>query len=217
VFADTHIDTFDDEPEGHWTFWAPHEVIEPDGGNPGAFLHAWGMDALSPWVTTTPGMGGLFTGDFRERQVTSLGVDADLIYVDYPNVGDRPMTLLLHCDNGTPGDMQDDWAAYKKGPNIPFLHEGWLSYDYEIPYDSPTFPPDWGFYRFGPNSPDEPDWSVLMADVSLASFMWRDPELYYIFQMWGAGIDNARISWVPEPASLTLLGLGVLAALRRRR
>ena len=38
---------------GHWTFGAPPwEQIEPEGGNPGAFLHNYWLDSFGPMALT---------------------------------------------------------------------------------------------------------------------------------------------------------------------
>jgi len=212
-FAGTYVDTFSVPPAGNWQVNG-YSQIQQAGGNPGAFLYGYGIDSIFPRVWTAPNNGGIFTGDYRTQQVTSVGLDADLIYVDFQNVGNRPMTLLLVSDNGTAGNPDDDWAAYKKGANIPYLNDGWLSYDYPIPYDATTFPPDWQALGLGGSPPANPDWNVLMGDVTDVWFWWGDPELFYIFQTWQIGVDNARISWVPEPAA-ALAGL-LAVALRRR-
>jgi hypothetical protein len=219
ALAESYVDTFDGGINaGSWTFGAPFEQIEAAGGNPGPFLHGWSIDSIFP--TTRSGRnadGGIFTGNYRSMLVTSLGIDADLIEVDFPDVGNRPMTLALLSDNRTPTDFSDDWGAYLIGPdNIPYENDGWLSYDFAVPSQSDVWPADWTYWRLGPGSPADGDWTALMQNVSEVDFLWGSPELFYIFQMWDAGADNLRISWIPEPGGLVLVLALAGIGLRRR-
>jgi len=214
--ADSFVETFVGAPVGYWTFLASNEAVEATGGNPGPYLHAWNMDTFMPQCITTPGIESVFVGNYRERMVTAVGVDVTIIDVDWPDLSDRPLTLALVDDGGTPMYPFDDWAALSRGPNIPDEGAGWASYDYDIPYDSPDLPAGWTIKRFGGEAPEDPDWNDLITNVSYIGFAFGDPDFFYIYQMWDVGVDNPRISWVPEPVSLVLLGLGAFALLRRR-
>ena len=46
---------------------------------------------------------------------------------------------------------------------------------------------------------------------------WRDIQMILDHDMYGPGLKDALVSMVPEPATLCLLALGALAAVRRRR
>jgi len=194
ALAETFTETFDGGSNtGGWTYYAPVESIEDAGGNPGAYLHADGLDTYAPYPRTPLGVESIFVGDYRAQGVTSVGVDLATFYVDF-SAGERDCTVMLYSDNGTPGDTADDWAAFKLGPFIPEPGQGWMSYDFEIPSQATEWPADWGSLQFGPDAPD-PDWNALITDVSSLGFHYGNPEFFYIFQMWELGLDNPRITY----------------------
>lgn len=192
AFADQFVETFAGGSNvGGWTYYAPFETIEDSGGNPGAYLRAEGLDTYAPQPRTAG--DSLFTGDYRALNVQSLGIDLATFYVDFSAAG-RPCALLLHSDNGTPGDVDDDWAAYTLGADVPEPGDGWRSYDFVVPSQEITWPDGWSSVQFGPNSPT-PNWSALMADVATVGFFYGDPTYFFIFQMWQLGLDNPRVTW----------------------
>jgi len=204
----TFTETFDNgSNEGNWTFGIPEiETHQRAGGNPGWWLHSTCnglncLDTFAPQPRTTP-MGDVneFTGNYRERQVTNIGIDLQTLYVDF-SAGGRPLTVILVSDNGNPGDFSDDWGAYYIGSeNIPLVGEGWKKFDFDIPSQETELPDGWQFITFGPNAP-APDWNVLIEDVSQLRFFYGDPELFFIFQQWELGMDNPRITYVDCPAA----------------
>ncbi|MDM7915528.1 MAG: hypothetical protein QUU85_09740 [Candidatus Eisenbacteria bacterium] len=212
ALADQFVETFDGGSNtGGWTYGAPTEVIESNGGNPGAYLHASGLDTYAPQPRTT--QPSIFSGDFRAAGVTSIGVDLATFYVDFSAEG-RPLSLMLYSDNGTPGDDLDDWAAYTMGENIPIPGEGWRSYDFDVPSDSPTLPAGWLTIGFGPGSPENPDWNDVITNVSTLGFFYGDPTMVFIFQMWELGMDNVRITY-GQPTAVEATTWGGVKALFR--
>jgi hypothetical protein len=201
---------------GGWSFGSPNEMIEASGGNPGAYWHAPFVDSFAPQPRTALGLSSVFTGNYRANQVTSVGVDLITFAVDFSAAG-RPLTVMLVSDNNTPANFNDDWAAHHIGPmNVPLPGQGWLSYNFDIPSQSMTLPPGWQFIQFGPNSPPSPNWNNVITAVDQLRFFYGDPTLFFIFQGWNLGLDNPRITMVPEPAGLLMLIAGVLVATRRR-
>ena len=182
--ADTFIETFDGgSNEGSWTFGSPNGVIEPVGGNPTWFFHDSFLDTFAPRPRTTFGVVSEFTGNFRDRGVTSAGIDLILFDVDF-SAGGRPLTVMLISDNSTLGDFSDDWAAYLMGPdNVPLVGEGWLSYDFEIPSQSEMLPLGWQTVVFGPNSPPNPDWNDVITNVVQLRYFYGDPTFFFIFKV----------------------------------
>lgn len=185
---------------GAWTFGNTHfERIEGTGGNPGAFYHNDFLDSIGPRARTTLGVTSVFTGNYRERGVFSVGADFVLFYVDFTSVG-RPLTLFLYSDNGTPDDTSDDCRVYRQpGPAAPTPNSKWKSYSFDIPVNSETLPPSWEVTQCGTRTDDEA-WNLVIEDVDQLSFFWVDPELFYILQVWDVGLDNPTITWgTPDP------------------
>jgi hypothetical protein len=159
----------------------------------------------------------VFTGDYRTQEVTSVGIDLITFAVDFSAAG-RPLTVMLVSDNNTPANFNDDWAAYHIGPtNVPLPGQGWLSYNFDIPSQSMTLPPGWQFIQFGPSSPPNPNWNDVITDVDQLRYFYGDPTFFFIFQVWNLGLDNPRITMVPEPVSMLLLVGGAAICLRRRK
>jgi len=207
VAEETFVETFDDGSNiGGWTFGSPNGFIDAAGGNPGPYYHDTFLDTYAPRPRTT--IGSIFTGDYRANQVTSVGIDLILHYVDF-SADERPLTAMLISDNDTPGDYDDDWAAYFIGDdNVPLVGQGWLSYDFNIPAQETSLPLGWGFIQFGPSSPPSPDWNDVITDVDYLEFFYGDPMMCFIYQVWNLGLDNPRITYEPEPCFGDLDGDG---------
>jgi hypothetical protein len=195
AMAETYVETFEGgSNEGQWTWGTSGEVIEPDNGNPGAYLHAPYLDTYAPQPGTTPGVDSVFGGDFRARWVTAIGADLKTDYVDGTAAG-RPLSLLLYTDNGTPDIPGDDWLGYTIGPeNVPLEGEGWKTYRFAIPSRAAsTPPPGWAIIELGMGSSREQSWTVLMSNITEVRFFYGDPTLYFIFATWNVGLDNPLI------------------------
>lgn len=213
------VDTFEGGVNiGSWSFGTGGGGIINAGGNPGAYFRDSTIDTYAPQARTEWGSSSPFVGDYRGNGVTETSVDFHLFHVDF-SAAERPLTLLLVEDNGTPNDFDDDWGAfYRHTEFVPQVGEGWKSFVFDVDSASGTLPNGWNTIAFGPNSPVNPDWNDVITDVDQLVFFWGDPELFYIFQMWDIGMDNVSINVVPEPLGLAALTLGLAAiALRRRR
>lgn len=208
------VDTFDPGSNtGGWSFFGPGASVLPVGGNPGAYLDQPGIDTFAPFLRSTT-TGSAFTGDYRTREVTRMGVDLVLFQVDFSAEG-RPLSLVLMHDNGTPGNPNDDWGAFTMHPqNIPLPGQGWRSYAFDVPSQSATLPAGWDFIEFGPGA--NPNWNTLIGNVRQAGFFYGDPRNLFIFQMWHTGADNVFIETVPAPGALGLCSV-MLAIVARRR
>ncbi len=197
----TFRETFDSAGNtGRWSFFGnpdnPVEVIETSGGNPGAFLHSTCtglacLDTFAPQLRTELGTDSVFTGDYRAKRVTRLGVDLAIFDVDF-STGGRPLTLMLTRDPGTPVDPSDDVIVYLLGPkNIPDPDGQWKSYHFRVPSQSAGLPAGWLVLQG--TGDDDADWNAVMTDVDQASFFFGDPTFFFIFQQWELGVDNVRI------------------------
>jgi hypothetical protein len=97
--------------EGVWTWGTWYEQFQETNGNPGRYLRASGLADFTPRASTSFGIDSVFTGNYRERNVASVGIDMAIPSVD-GNVTGRTVTLILLNDNGTPDDLTDDWGAF---------------------------------------------------------------------------------------------------------
>ena len=185
---------------GRWSFFGnpdnPVEVIEPTGGNPGAFWHSTCtglacLDTFAPELRTELGVDSIFTGDYRAKGVDSIGVDLALFDVDFSSAG-RPLTLILRHDPGTPGDSSDDTVVYRLGTrNVPPPDGQWRTYRFHVPGQAVTLPPNWLVLQGSGN--DDVDWNLVIGGVSQVGFFFGDPTFFFIFQQWEPGADNMRI------------------------
>ncbi|MFO0874282.1 MAG: hypothetical protein U0575_09960 [Phycisphaerales bacterium] len=187
---------------GGWT-WGIPVTFPASGGNPGAYLRTDNLDTFAPQLRTQG--ESIFTGDFRSAGVTSIGIDLKVFDVDFSADG-RPLALMLVDDNGTPGNTADDWAVYTLGPNIPSEGAPWKSFDFVVPSQATSLPPNWKTIKFG--AVGTPSWNTVIADVDRVIFFYGDPEFFFIFQMWDLGADNVRISFADPPVPGDLDGDG---------
>ena len=190
----TFVETFDSGSanEGGWTFGGPSGSFPGSGGNPGAYLASGLLDTFAPMPRTTL-VGSLFTGDFRKRGVSSIGLDLNTFQAG--STGGRPLTLMLIHDNQTPGNPNDDTAAYFLGPNIPGTGQGWVSYDFFVPSAETELPAGWLLLNMGNiDDPANHTWDEVIRDVDQVRYFYGDPTFFFIFQQWFLGLDNARIT-----------------------
>jgi len=188
--ATTVVETFETGGnEGGWTWGGPNQSVQATGGNPGHYLYIPFLDTFAPQPRTTIPTSE-FGGNYEAQGVVSIGIDLVTFDVDF-SAGGRPLSLMLFNNNGTPGNGSDDWGAYIIGPtNIPLPGQGWLSYDFPVPSQSPALPPGWVMTgNVGSHT-----WSELMTDVDEVRYFYGDPELVFIFQAWELGLDNPRIT-----------------------
>ncbi len=179
---------------GGWTF-GPPPMYPLNGGNPGRYLRVTDLDTFAPQPRTTT-TDSPFTGNFREKNVTKIGVDLQTFDVDF-SAAERPCTLMLINNNGTPANGNDDWAVYFMGPDIPLVGEDWKSFTFDIPAQSKQLPAGWKTIQLGGSSP-RPDWNTAIEDVDRVQFFYGDPEFFFIFQQWTLGLDNAFVQTSPS-------------------
>jgi hypothetical protein len=191
--------------QGAWSI-SSLGIIRPQGGSEGAYLHAPGLDTFAPMAQTRRGVPSVFTGDYRAHGVTALSVDLSTFAVS-STAEERPLSLMLVSDAGTPGDMADDVFVYYVGAdNIPFPEEGWVRYLFAVPSHSATLPsprsqvegePGWVAARgdvFTPAPDPDAAWNLVMTDVDQVIFWFHDPRYFAMLQNWDVGVDNPAIT-----------------------
>ena len=184
---------------GGWSWGTGNASISPLNGHPGAFLQDLTLFTAQPILRTAPqGPSTPFTGDFRARGVTSIGVDLVTLDKQFAVEGNRWLTLVLLDNNGTPGNPNDDSGAYfvsdKLVPSagvIGLQPAGWTPFDFEVDSQADALPPGWHPITFGPTPPA---WPQLMAGVDSVQFWYGAPGTIFLFDSWDVGADNVRIT-----------------------
>jgi hypothetical protein len=197
----TFVETFEEgSNEGAWSWGTGNESISPLNGNPGAFLQDLTLSSCCPAASTALGTNSAFTGNYRARGVSSVGID--LITLDASSgVGGRPLSVILVNDSGTPGDFDDDLGAFFIGdtnipdPGVPGLTPaGWTSFDFDIPGAATTLPSGWQTFDENGLGANDAVWNAVIADVDELQFFYGDPTQVFLFLSWDVGLDNPRIT-----------------------
>ena len=186
------VETFDNgSNEGDWHLTVNPATIEPDGGNPGPYLHAMADAAVPTWYVPLDTPTAYFLGNFAEKKVGTLAVDIDIFSgVEVP---DRAVTLDLETTLGT-GDFTKGVDAYYIGTDISHFPVGWQTYEFPINAASTTIPPGWVVTKGNGRPGTDTDWQALMGDVETLGVELGEPGFFYPFGIWDIGLDNARIT-----------------------
>ena len=200
----TTVETFETGTnEGGWTWGTGNEYFVDVNGNPGRYMRESHLVTFTPRASTSFGVQSAFTGNYRTRNVASVGIDMAIASVDL-NVTSRKVTLILLNDNGTPDDLGDDWGAFTV-TDLPLPPTGvagktgetdilqWASYDIPVPSQSATLPDGWSWISHNQLRPNGP-WGRLMRDVDHVGFILGDPTQLYPLGAWDVALDNPRIT-----------------------
>jgi hypothetical protein len=197
----TTVETFDTGTnQGNWTWGTGNEYFVET--NPGRYLRDPSLVTYIPRASTDFGGQSVFTGDYRARKVSSVGIDMAIASVN-GNVSGRKVTLILLNDNGTPGDLEDDWGAYTV-TDLPIPPTGiigvtggdilnWAGYDIPVESQSMTLPEGWSWISRNYQRRNG-SWARLMRDVDHVGFILGDPALRYPLFSWDVALDNPRIT-----------------------
>ncbi len=211
------VNTLDDGKNvGGWSYFNTDdnsiELLEPDGGHGGAYIHLrceqtpefnFCLRTPAPRLrTTVGGTANVFHGDYRDRQVSEIGIDLTSMMTFGPS---RPLSLVLRSDGGTPNNPTDDVYIYTVSSlNLPFLD--WRSFDFVINPQVTSMPSNWGIW-VGNNDRDA-DWNTVITNVTEVMFYYGDlsQPTHPFDDPWDIGFDNPRIvynSGLACPADLS--------------
>lgn len=210
----TYVETFDDGMNHtNWT-WDRTSLgtIEDAGGNPGGYFRS----VLTP-VPSLFCDDPLFTGNFRERRVGSIG--ADIRTVEFSARADV-ISLALGHFNGTPDNPFDDtYAHFVTDIPAPVTPDaGWVTFDVMIPFDAADTPAGWVLTGILPGLPATVDWATLIEDVDEVVIAWNNTLRPVLLFDVVRGADDMRVTYnVPAPAAAALISLPLLALRMRRR
>ncbi|MGI8890964.1 MAG: hypothetical protein ACR2G0_09330 [Chthoniobacterales bacterium] len=190
-----YVETFDDglNSDGWRLTTDPTRLlmVEPDGGNPGAYLHGEVDSAVPTWYVPLGTKPDHFLGDYALRRVGGLSFDLNIIQGS--QVPDRNVTLDLKTTFGT-GDFSQGVDAYYLGADISRLPVGWNTYSFPLNATSPTIPPGWVVTKGNGKPGTDADWQALMQDVETLGLELGTPGYFYPFFFWELGLDNVRIA-----------------------
>jgi hypothetical protein len=207
------IETYDDGTDvGLWVaaFSVPR-IIQPDGGNPGAYLQQGDFSTHTPtWTTASPRyqpgvnddfkVDSIYTGDWAGIGVTSLSADMNIIQAAAWGT-DRAVTMkLLQMDET--GFTVNYEATYTL-PDLPDIPPvGWLTFSFPVDANSSTVPAGWVFTHGDGTPANDAEWAILMSRIDLTSIGYYKPGFAYPgFGTWILGIDNIDIQTVQAPRS----------------
>jgi hypothetical protein len=200
----TYVDDFEGGVnDTGWNWNGFNESIPATGGNPDDYLACTDFFEW-PIVKSTDAAPTPFHGDYAAAGVSEISFD----YQTYVNpFGGGPTGisggLVLFDSNG--------FSAYTtNGVDLTPVTGSWRTTTFTIPSQEPSLPAGW-FMPAGGN------WADLITDVTRVQLHYLDPGQGGFSQGWTVGMDNASITYVPEPGALALVSMGGLAMLRRRR
>ena len=200
----TTVETFESGTNiGNWSWGTGSETLVIGGDAHGRYLREDHLVTFTPRASTDFGTPSIFTGDYRTRNVSSVGIDLAIPYVSETVTG-RTVTLILLNDNGTPADLEDDWGAYTV-TDLPIPPTGiagitetsdilqWMSYDIPVPSGSNALPEGWSWISRNYQRKSGA-WGRLMRDVDHVGFIMGDPALRYPLMSWDVALDNPRVT-----------------------
>lgn len=200
----TTVETFESGTNtGNWLWGTGTEAFVVGGDAHGRYLRESHLVTFTPRASTDFGTPSIFTGDYRSRSVSSVGIDLAIADVSDIVTG-RTITLILLNDNGTPGNLEDDWGAYTVTdmPIPPIGIAGitetsdmlqWRSYDIAVPSQSNALPEGWSWISRNYQRKSGA-WGRLMRDVDHVGFIMGDPALRYPLMSWDVALDNPRVT-----------------------
>ncbi|TDJ70394.1 MAG: hypothetical protein E2O39_10125 [Planctomycetota bacterium] len=184
--------------EGDWeVYWDAVNTFESTGGNPDWYLRLDNSMAgtTCQWVLIRQRVWpSAFSGDWRAADVTSVGLDVNLVVG--PSMVNPEWVITLANDSGTPADDTDDCRLIYHATQLPPSQSGWQSFDFPVPADSLTLPLNWEVE--GPCS--LVDWTItwnqVIQDVDYVTFRLDTDNLVFcnFTNVWDLGVDNVRVS-----------------------
>jgi len=193
------VSTFDIGDEGWSNTGDVHPIEwENSGGNPGGFVK--GKDDVSGrwWFFVAPDS---WAGDWSQYINGQLSFDLIMLYRHGSDSNDQDAVRIYYGSD----EASDFYAWGRNEIAIPPLNS-WKSY--EITLDSSTF-----------TDPDgnPVDAATFNSNMSHVTGLWIRGE--YINGDDTEGLDNVRVSAVPVPGALWLLGSGIigLIAIKRKK
>jgi hypothetical protein len=201
----TQVEDFEDlANQAGWIVNPAQDFIDEQGGHDGAFLRT-PVVAFAPSPRTTVGIESIFTGNYRARNVTNVGIDLKTFSNTAPGVVTWPLSVVLSGDSGTPVNQSDDCFVFFQGTDpvppeeVPCAtsHDpcsGWRDYEFDIPSQSETLPAGWQVIDFNGCANTDEVWNSIITSVNQLNFHYGDPRFPAPDISWHIGIDNPHVT-----------------------
>jgi hypothetical protein len=201
------VENYDVTDIGQWDA-STHvpRVIEPKGGNPGAYLAQGGMGTSIPtWGTASPRyqpgfndtykVDSVFTGDWTDAGVTAFSVDMEIIQAGMWAT-DRGVTLqLMQMDDSGFNVNYDATYTIPLGDAPPV---GWQTYAFPVNANSRTIPAGWVFTHGDGTPATDAEWSQFLKRIDATTVGFYQPMVAYPYRgTWTVGLDNVTLRTVP--------------------
>jgi hypothetical protein len=196
-------ETFEDDGSILWNMNGNQVILDDGRGISGPYINLpyadyWGF------TLTDNGATGL-TGDLTVN--TALTVSVDLrnfaflnFFGDPIDPSSRPVILQL-WDEGDPEDFFDDVSVWFRGPAIPAMADGWVTYSFEIPIPGGNeMPAGWGGtgdedpVTFEPKLPDDRTFRSVLQHVTRVGISTFEPGYFYASSFIEFGADNLSVT-----------------------
>jgi hypothetical protein len=211
---------FDSGAEG-WSING-FDTVSQTGGNPGANIALEIIDTFG--ISVRNSTNAKFIGDFTQRGPTRVSIDFKVNYIRFFGQDvTRDIVLELRDYDNPQGGFPYTSVWFNAG-ELPNPEDGWRTYSFDIiDVNSAALPPGWGGTgaedpdTFEPILPPGRTWANVLAGVDEVQFTTFVPGFFYGFTDFNVAVDNIRFEAIPAPGMGSMIGLGGLGALRRRR
>lgn len=217
--ASAGITTFESGRED-WSVSGRTDVSN-SGGNPGSNLDVSLIDVFGAEIRNTENPS--FQGDYTTLGPLRFTVDIKIDSINFFGT-EVERDLVVELRDNTPSSSGAPYVSvwYPLG-TLSAAQPGWRTFSVDLlDPTSATLPTGWGGtgaedpVTFEPTLPADRTFSSVLESVDELHFTTFVPGFFFGFTNFEMAVDNVGFQTIPEPATLALLGLGMIFAARRR-